>query len=74
MLEGVLREMTNRQLLEFLQGLPPEKPVALFWDGSSRNSVEGIVDDDHEIVLVGDWSIYREGTHRVYLEEQIKFG
>lgn len=63
--------MTNAKLIEYLRNLPPDKEVSLFWDGSARGDVEGIVNDDHEIVLIGDWSIYR---HRVYPENKIVFG
>jgi hypothetical protein len=67
--------MTNAELIEYLKKLPPTKPVALFWDGNPRGEIEGIVNDDSEIVLVGDWSIYRyPGRYQAYPESKIVFG
>ena len=66
--------MKNSELIKILQGLGPEKEVSIFWDGGARGDVEGIVDDYGEIVLVGDWSIYRDGKYRQYDESDIVFG
>ena len=51
----------------------PNREVNIFWDGAARGDVEGIV-NDKEIVLVGDWSIYRDGPYRMYAEDKIIFG
>lgn len=66
--------MKNSELIKILQTLDPEKELSLFWDGGARGDVEGIVNDDAEIVLVGDWSIYRNGKYRAYDESKIVFG
>jgi hypothetical protein len=66
--------MNVSQLIEILKTLPQQKPVFIFWDGSPRGPVEGIVNDDTEVVIVGDWSIYRKGSHRHYEESKIVFG
>ena len=65
--------MKVKELIDILGKLPQHKQVALFWDGSPRGNVEGIVDDDEEVVLVGEWSIYRDGRSRAYEEEKIVF-
>ena len=66
--------MNVQQMIEYLQKLPPEKEVSIFWDGSARGGVDGIVNADEEVVIVGDWSIYRDKNHRVYPERQIVYG
>ena len=72
--------MIVSELIKHLQALPQEKEISIFWDGGARGDVDGIVNDDDEVVIVGDWSIYREGEmygkggYRVYEEEKIVFG
>lgn len=66
--------MNVASLIKILQYLPQEKTVMLFWDGGARGDIEGIVNDDESIVLVGDWSIYRDGTYREYAETKIIYG
>lgn len=66
--------MKVKELFTLLQTLDPEKDVALFWDGASRGGVEGVVNDGDAVVLVGDWSIYRDGHYRAFQEENIIFG
>ena len=65
--------MKAKELIEYLQKLPQEKDISIFWDGAARGDVEGIVNDDLEIVLIASWSIYRDGTYRAYPEENIVF-
>ena len=67
--------MTVEELIKILQTLPQEKPVSIFWDGQPRGDIEGIVNDDGEVVLVGEWSIYRSsGKYQRYPEEKIIYG
>lgn len=67
--------MTVNELIKILQTLPQEKPAAIFWDGQPRGDVEGIVNDDAKVVIVGDWSIYRSpGEYQRYPEEKIVYG
>lgn len=66
--------MNVREFIDILAKLPQEKEVTVFWDGSVMGVVEGIVNDDNEIVIIGDWSIYRDGTYREYEENKIVFG
>ena len=72
--------MKVSELVVYLKELPQEKEVAIFWDGAARGEVDGIVNDDDEVVIVGDWSIYRDGEmygnggYRKYEEEKIIFG
>ena len=60
--------MKSHGLAKILNDLP-DKEVSLFWDGGARGEVEGIINDG-EIVLVGDWSIYRNR----YDESKIVYG
>jgi hypothetical protein len=72
--------MKVEELIGYLQGLEQDKEVSIFWDGAVRGDVEGIVDDAEEVVLVGNWSIYRDGDmygqggYRKYEEEKIIYG
>jgi hypothetical protein len=66
--------MKTSELIEILSKLDPEKEISIFWDGGARGDVEGIVDTDNEVVIVGEWSIYRDTKYRRYPEEQIVFG
>lgn len=56
--------MNVSELIGHLSRLEPEAEVSLFWDGEPRGGVEGIYKvaglppGKHEVVLVGDWSIY----------------
>ncbi len=69
--------MTNAELIEHLKKLPQEKTVGIFYDGGVRGDIDGIVNDDAEIVLVADWSIYRGDASpalRAFEEDKIVFG
>ncbi len=67
--------MKVKELIEYLGTLPAEKNVSVFWDGAARGEVEGIVNAEHEVVLVGEWSIYRDNEkYRAYPEEEIIYG
>ena len=69
------RTMKLKELIEILQTLPQEKEVSIFWDGAARGDVDGIVNDDKEIVIVAEWSIYRDDPdYRKYPEEKIIYG
>lgn len=63
--------MTVSTLIKWLQKCPQEKQVAVFWDGNPRGEVEGMVNDDNEVVIVGDWSVYRDTR---YKQSKIIFG
>ena len=66
--------MKVRELIERLGNVNQEADVALFWDGSARGDVDGICRrGDATIVLVGDWSIYRDGSHRAFPEVDVLF-
>jgi hypothetical protein len=69
------KPLTNAELIERLQKLPPDKTVTIFVEGGARWVVEGIVNNDSEIVIVGDWGggMYRTGEHRAYPEENIVY-
>ena len=61
--------MKANELANILNGLP-DKEVYLFWDGAARGEIEGIMTQGETVVIVGDWSIYRDR----YKEEQIVYG
>jgi len=60
---GDIREMTSHELAKRLLE-QDDKPVRLFWDGSARGEVEGIVDTGETMVLIGEWSIYEKDFDR----------
>lgn len=68
--------MTVSELTAHLDRLPRGAEVRIFWDGGERGVIEGIVDCDRRgvVVLVTDWSIYRNGAWRVYPEDEIVHG
>lgn len=66
--------MNVSTLIQYLQKLPPDKEVAIFYDGAARGEIDGIVNDDYQVVIVGDWGIYRDGEYRAYDEDQIITG
>lgn len=68
--------MTAEQLIEILKTLPKDSEIGIFWDGGVRGDVEGIVNDAEQgiIVIVGSWSIYRDGNYRAFSEDKIIFG
>jgi hypothetical protein len=61
------------ELVDILKTLPQDKDISLFWDGASRGDIEGIVNTSGEVVIVGDWSIYRDGDYRAYKEDEIVY-
>lgn len=65
--------MKVKELAKVLNKLPQNKEVAIFYDGAARGEIDGIVDDTNEIVIVTDWSIYRDGEYRAYEECQIVY-
>lgn len=65
--------MIVEDLIKILSTLDQQKEVSVFWDGSARGDVCGIVNDESEVVIVGDWGIYRDGDYRAYSEEKIVF-
>jgi len=64
--------MKVKELIKHLEALPQDKDVAIFWDGGQRGDIDGIV-NDNQVVIVGDWCIYRDGTHRRYEEDNIVY-
>jgi len=60
--------------MAILATLPADKSVAVFWDGGPRGDVEGIVNAADEVVIVGEWSIYRDSEYRRYPDDQIVYG
>lgn len=66
--------MQVHELISHLQQLPQDNEVSVFWDGGAYSVVEGIVNTDSEVVIVGEWSCYRDGQYRAYPEEQIVYG
>jgi len=53
----------------------PDKEISVFWDGGARGEVEGVVNSERDgIVIVGEWSIYRDGDCRAYDEHEIIHG
>ena len=69
--------MKVKELIEQLTKLEPDAEVSVFWDGAPRGDIEGIYVSapnsfgyrGGEVVLVGDWSIYRE---RIQKEKAIR--
>ena len=68
--------MKVKELIEQLKPLPQESEISIFWDGAARGEVEGIVNNvpGNEVVIVGEWDIYRDGKYREYPEKMIVFG
>lgn len=67
--------MKVKELIEQLTKLELDAEVSVFWDGAPRGDIDGIYVTNPnffgsrgEVVLVGDWSIYRDRIkekHRV---------
>jgi len=67
--------MNVEELIQHLEKLPKDKEVSIFWDGAARGDVDGIVNADDEVVIVGEWSIYRDsGKYQAYPEDKIVYG
>lgn len=67
--------MKVKELVKILKTLPQESDLSVFWDGGARGCIDGIVNTGSEVVIVGDWSIYRNSRkYRAYPEDQIIYG
>ena len=71
--------MKVKELIEYLEMLPENKEISLFWDGAARGNVAGIVNHENpdltsEVIIIGEWSIYRKGSYRAYDEDEIIYG
>jgi hypothetical protein len=66
--------MKVRELIKVLRTLPPDLEVRIYWDGSDKNTVDGIFLKDEEpafnipecVVLVGEWACYEKPKNIIW--------
>ena len=67
-------EVKVSELIKILESLPPAEEISIFYDGAARGGVEGIVNSGKDgIVIIAEWSIYRDESYRAYPEDEIVY-